>query len=183
MSCADPIPFEMLVGMWAGELAPDDADRVEEHLFTCDVCAAASARLDRLMGALLGGIPPVLSRGLRDRLEARGLKIMDMAFESGVRGHFVFGTELDLMVLALRADLTDARRVDVEIADPGGRVHFAFAHVPFDATRGEVLVACQQHYRYYPLEDVPEFRLYTVAEGGARRCVGSYVIEHVWPAL
>ena len=183
MTCAEPIPFETLVLLWSGELEADAAERVEEHLFACDACAAASTRLDRVMDSLLGQIPPVLSRTLRDQLEARGLSIKDLAFESGTRGRFVFDAELDLMVLALRADLTSARRVDVEIADPDGRVHFAFAHVPFDATRGEVLVACQQHYRYHPVNEAPEFRLYAVSEDGARRRIGSYVIEHVWPAL
>jgi hypothetical protein len=181
MSCADPIPFETLVALWTGELEPAAVERVEDHLFACDSCAASSASLDRLMGSLLGQIPPVLSRGLRDQLAARGLKLTELSFESDKRGRFEFGADLDVVVLALRADLTDARRVDVEIADPDGNVHFSFAHVPF--TRGEVLVACQQHYRDYPVKAAPEFRVYAVDDGGVRRRVGSYVIEHVWPAV
>jgi hypothetical protein len=180
MTCADPIPFETLVALWAGELEAAAAERVEEHVFACDACAASSASLDRLMGSLLGQIPPVLSRALRDRLDARGLRLTEHAFESDRRGRFEFGADLDVVVLALRGDLTDARRVDVEIADPGGQVHLSFANVPFDATRGEVLIACQQHYRDYPLNQAPEFRVYAVGEGGVRRRVGSYVIEHVW---
>jgi hypothetical protein len=181
VSCADPIPFETLVGLWTGEAA--DADRVEDHLFTCDDCAAAAAQLDRLAGALCELVPPVVSRSQRERYEARGLKILDVAFEPGAHGEAFFAPELDLVVFALRGDLGNAQRVDVEIAD-GGIVLFQFLHVPFDAARGEVLVACQQHFRAYQANASgdPEFRVFA-HEGGTRRQVASYVIKHVWPPL
>jgi hypothetical protein len=180
VSCTDPIPFETLVDLWAGELA--DPERVEEHLFECDDCAASSARLDRLLGSLIELVPPVLTRPLRDRLEQRGLKMREIPFEAGARGEAVFDLDLDLLVFALRADLANAQRVDLEVLDSTGKLQFAFAHVPFDAARGEVLIACQQHFRHYPGDDDPEFRVYAVDSGGRRR-VGSYVIRHVWPPL
>lgn len=180
MSCTDPIPFETLVELWTGELV--DAERVEDHLFACDECAAASAQLDRLLGSLLDQVPPVVTRELRDRLERRGLKIHELEFTAGARGEAFFAADLDLLVFALRAELANAERVDLEIADATGHVHFAFLYVPFDASRGEVLVACQQHYRHYPHTRDPEFRIYAV-EAGTRRQVGAYVIKHVWPTL
>jgi hypothetical protein len=180
VTCADPIPFEKLVDLWTGELA--DAESVEDHLFACDDCAAQSAQLDRLVGSLLHLVPPVLTRGLRDRLEARGFKILDMAFEAGAQGEAFFAADLDLLVFALRAELANAQRVDLDVLDGTGHVHFAFTGVPFDPVRGEVLVACQQHFRDYEGEGDPEFRVYAV-EAGARRHVGSYVIKHVWPPL
>jgi hypothetical protein len=180
VSCTDPIPFETLVELWTGELA--DAESVEDHLFACDDCADASEQLDRLIGSLLYLVPPVLTRGLRDRLEGRGLKILDMVFEAGARGEAYFAADLDVLVFALRAELANAQRVDLDVLDGTGQVHFAFTHVPFDAVRGEVLVACQQHFRDYPATGDPEFLIYTV-EAGTRRRVGSYVIKHVWPPL
>jgi hypothetical protein len=180
VTCADPIPFEKLVDLWTGELG--DAESVEDHLFACDHCAAQSAQLDRLIGSLLHLVPPVLTRGLRDRLEERGLKILDMAFDAGARGEAFFAADLDLMVFALRAELANAQRVDLDVLDGTGHVQFAFTAVPFDPVRGEVLVACQQHFRDYPGEGDPEFRIYAV-QAGTRRQVGSYVIKHVWPPL
>lgn len=180
MSCAAPIAFETLVDLWTGDLA--DADRVEDHLFSCDDCAASSAQLDRLLGTMLEVVPPVLTPALRERLEARGMKIRDMAFESGARDEAFFAADLDLLVFALKADLTSAQRVDLEIRDATGTVHLAFMQVPFDAKRGEVLVACQQHYRDLPVDGDPEFRIYAV-EDGTRREAGSYVIKHIWPPL
>jgi hypothetical protein len=180
VSCTRPIPFETLVDLWSGDLS--DSESVEEHIFACDDCAAASAQLDRLIGSLLHLVPPVLTRSLRDRLEAGGLKILEMGFDAGARGEAYFAADLDLLVFALRAELANVQRVDLDVLDGStGQVHFAFTHVPFDASRGEVLVACQQHFRDYPGGD-PEFRIYAV-EAGARRQVGSYVIKHVWPPL
>lgn len=184
MSCASPIPFETLVALWAGELAVDVAEAVEDHLFACDECAARAERLDRPIAALREQVPPVLSRPQRDQLAARGLKILEMAFEPGARGEAVFALELDLLVFALHGELAGASRVDLEIADATGQVRFEHQHVPFDAERGEVLVACQQHYRAYSAmyEGDPEFRL-IAHEAGRRRQVGAYVIKHVWPPL
>jgi hypothetical protein len=180
VNCADPIPFETLVDLWAGALA--DAERVEDHLFACDACAAAAAQLDRLLGSMLGLVPPVLTRTLRDRLEARGLKILELTFEAGARGEAVFARDLDLLVFSLRSELAHAERVDLDVGDETGQVQYAFTHVPFDAARGEVLIACQQHFRDYPGGNDVEFRLYAV-EAGVRRQVGSYAIKHVWPPL
>jgi hypothetical protein len=182
VSCVEPIPFETLVDLWARELADHEAECVEEHIFTCDSCAATSAQLDRLLGSLLYQVPPVITRGLRDRLEQRGLKILDMAFEPGARGEAFFAADLDLLVFTLRAELANAQRVDLEVADSDGQVFYAFTAVPFDAAHGEVLVACQQHFRHYLHIGDPEFRVYAV-EAGTRRRVGSYVIKHIWPPL
>ena len=180
MTCADPIPFETLVDLWTGELAA--VESVEDHLFACDDCAAQSAQLDRLVGSLLYFVPPVLTRGLRDRLEERGLRILDMAFDPGAHGEAYFAADLDLLVFTLRAELANAQRVDLDVLDATGHVHFAFTGVPFDPVRGEVLIACQQHFRDYRSEGDPEFRIYAV-EAGTRRRVGSYIIKHVWPPL
>lgn len=180
MSCASPIPFETLVELWAGECA--DAERIEDHLFTCDFCAASSEQLDRLLGSLLYQVPPVVTRRLRDQLEKRGFKILELAFDAGSRAEAHFAADLDLLVFAFHADFTGVRRVDMDVGDDTGATYFAFSHIPFDPERGEVLVACQQHFRHYQTAHTPEFRLYAV-DGETRRPIGSYVIDHIWPPL
>jgi hypothetical protein len=174
MSC--PIPFETLVALWAGEAD----DSVEEHLFECDTCAANAAQLDSLLGAMLEMIPPIVSHAQREQLAARGLVLRDLAFEPGDHKEAFFAPELDVFVFKLRGDLAAAERVDVEIVVP--YLHVELPYVPFDAARGEVLVACQQHFRVFQQNDVdvPEFRVFAHS-GGTRRHVGSYFIKHVWP--
>jgi len=176
MTC--PVPFETLVALWAREL--DDGDAVEEHLFACERCAATVAQLDRLLGGMLELIPPVVSHAQRDHLVQRGLTLQEQTFRPGDRGEAFFAPELDVYVFRLRADLATAQRVDLEIGTTS--IRFEFEHVPFDAARGEVLVACQQHFKAFqqPNEPDPVFRVY-VYEAGTRREVGSYTIKHVWP--
>src|SRR5258708_23851012 len=120
--------------MWAGELA--DAEGVEDHLFACDHCAAASAQLDRLIDALLSSVPPVLTRGLRDRLEERGLKILNVMFEAGARGEAYFASDLDILVFELRAEIAIAKCVDLVDLDGSGQHHFSYTTIPLHKTRG-----------------------------------------------
>ena len=51
------------------------------------------------------------------------------------------------------------------------------SHVPFDAERGEVLIACQQHYMgVFP--PMSWFRLFAV-ENEDKRSLGEYIVDHV----
>ena len=63
-----------------------------------------------------------------------------------------------------------------------GHVVIDQLHVPFDAKRGEVLVACQRHFRVFQEMHAgdPVFRVFA-SEGSTRRLLSSYTIKHVWP--
>jgi hypothetical protein len=177
-TCSKPIPFEMLVALSTGDLPPDEAATVEEHIFSCDDCAAASDRLARLVGGIRELIPPMLSHALRDRLVARGTRVLHTPVEASIPARARYAPDVDLLVHVLRADLSRADRVDVELVTPEGVALLQFEHVPFDAKGGEVLIACQRHYEgMFP--DDPIFRLHAV-EGGERRCVGDYFVHHEW---
>lgn len=177
--CSEPTPFETLVALWTGELTAERALEVEEHLFTCDHCAAASDRLAALVAGLREAIPPVISHAQRDRLVAQGTRVRHTPVRLGVSATAVFASDVDLLVHVLAADLSRADRVDVELVTPDGVSRMAFEHVPFDASAGEILIACQRHYQgMFPAE--PFFRVHAV-EAGERRRVGDYRVHHVWP--
>jgi len=90
-----------------------------------------------------------------------------------------FTPAVDLLVHALHADLSNADRVDVEIASPTGEPRYTLEAVPFDRQKGEVLIACARHYEpMFPAGD-PIFSVHAV-EAGERRAVGDYVVAHVW---
>jgi hypothetical protein len=175
-----PIPFETLAALWAGELASEDADSIEAHLFSCDECAATAHQLDRLLGTLYELIPPVLSRPHVERLVAKGTRVKELQITQPTGNEAVFTPDLDLIVFALHADMAGADRVDVEMHDAAGTPHLRFYHVPFDVTRGEVLVACQRHYEAYDsLLGAGRFKVFAYT-AGQRREVGSFAIKHVW---
>ena len=49
---ACPDAFEALCTLWTGERTQAERDAIEEHIFTCDECAAKAERLASLLGGL-----------------------------------------------------------------------------------------------------------------------------------
>jgi hypothetical protein len=81
----------------------------------------------------------------------------------------------------LHGDLSRAEQVDVELLAPDGP-RTIMEHAPFDAQKGEILLACQRHYQHmFPADVQPAFRVHAV-EAGARHHVGDYLVIHVWDA-
>jgi hypothetical protein len=174
------VPFETLVALWAGELGGAESEAVEEHLFGCDDCARASERLGTLVAGLRQIIPPVISHAHRDRLAAAGMRIRHTPVEAGVDADAHFAADVDLLVHVLKGNLGGADRVDVECLDPAGVSRLQLAHVPFDPSSGEVLIACQRHYQHEgALTSDPVFQVYAY-EGEVRRQVGRYFVRHHW---
>lgn len=174
-----PIPFETLVALWAGELAPDIAVPIEEHLFSCDECSTSSTQLGHLLSGLRDVIPPVISHAHKERLVAAGLRVKELVIASPT-AEAEFGSDLDLYIFALQAPVADAERVDLELWDEKGTPQAQFLAVPFDASRGEVLVACQRHYQAFnELLGAGAFRLFAHKDG-ERRQVGCFSIKHIW---
>jgi hypothetical protein len=176
MTC--PIPFEALVAWVAGELPGSDATYVEEHIFSCDACAAASERVTRLTGGLRETIPWVISRRQYDRLLDGGTRIRVTPVEPGRTPRARFTPDVDLLVHALRGDFSRAERVDIEVFSPDRTKRVVLEHVPFDRTAGEVLIACQRHYQGLFGGD-PIFSVHTI-EGQERTPMGEYIVQHEW---
>jgi len=174
--------FETLVALWAGELAEAEAARVDDHLFSCDACAAASERLAHVVGGLRAKLPFVISHAHQKRLVSSGTRMLVTPLDPGVdptnRKRARFAPDVDLLIFALRADISRATRVDVDIASPTGSPGYALEDVPFDREKGEILVACQRHFEgMFPAD--PIFTVHAV-ESGERRPLGQYVVTHVW---
>ena len=135
MTC--PIPFETLVAWVAGELPDPDATTVEEHIFSCDACAAAAERITRITGGLRERIPWVISRRQYDRLVDGRTRIRLTQVEPGRMPRARFTPEVDLLVHALRGDFSRADRVDIDVFSPDRTKHVLIEHVPFDPQAGE----------------------------------------------
>jgi hypothetical protein len=176
-TCAHPLPFETLAALWSDPDAEGSAE-VEQHLFACDECAARSHKLAKLVGGLRESIPAVISHDHRDRLVRGGRRIRNTLVDPRVEVHAHFTRDVDLLVHVLRGDLSKAEHVDVDVVLPDGSLFLRLEHVPFDAKAGEVLIACQRHYRELRDGD-PRFRVHAV-EGGVRRSVGEYLVVHHW---
>jgi anti-sigma factor RsiW len=151
-ACPNPIPWDILVDYWAGDLARVEGERIEEHLFGCGACTAEAARVAAVTEALREMIPPVLSRERLERLRATGVRMRENEFVPGERREVAFAADADLMIHRLGGlDLSGADRVTCRIvAESTGAPMAALGEVPFERDEGAVLIACQRHFAAFP---------------------------------
>jgi hypothetical protein len=180
-SCAHPIPWATLVDYWAGELGEAETATLDEHLFGCAACSATSARVAAVTEAVREALPAVVSRARVDRLRASGLRVRENAFRPEVRSEVDFTRDTDLLIHRLEGlPLTDAARVDIRItSESTGALVSTLDSVPFDATEGTVLVACQRHYIALPHDTVMTLSIHAPS---APPRTARYTILHRWEA-
>lgn len=176
-SCLAPLPWETLVDYWAGELAGDEVDAVEEHLFGCAECSASSARIAAIAGGVRSLLPPFLARADVEALRARGLRVEENPCAAGERHEAVFARDLDVLLHRLGGlELADAVSVDVQIAaESSGEVLVDAKGVPFERAEGAVLVACQRHFAALPPDIVFDVH---VRDGAGARRTSRFAVPH-----
>jgi anti-sigma factor RsiW len=177
--CRSPIAFETLVAYWADDLEPLESVRVEEHLIGCATCTAASARVAAIREAVRTQIPPVVSREAVGKLRERGLRILENPLRPGERKQAVFLASIDILLHRLGGlDLSSATRVGVTVSvEETGDVVFRDDDAPFDREAGEVLIACQKHFRSFPPNIVIAIRS---SDEHGNQSEASYAIPHVF---
>jgi anti-sigma factor RsiW len=177
MTCLTPIAWEDLVLYWAGDLAPEKTERLDEHLMGCAACSAQSARVAAVVQGVRELIPPVVTRASLARLRARGTRIEENTFFPG-RQSVVFHSGVDLLVHRLAgADLSGAARVRVAVrVESTGALLVEDPNAPFDAKDG-VLIACQRHFADLPPDVL--FEVTAIDASGTER-TARYAIPHVF---
>ena len=158
-TCGKPIPLGGLLDYLEGELPESDDQELESHLFRCAICSSEAERLAGLLTSIADAAPTILSPSRFAGLEREGRieRINDMT--PGQTAEVLFPESGRLLVHRLGGiDLGSARRVDIDVfesadsadsadsAESGRQALLHFEDVPFDAERGEVLVACQRHF-------------------------------------
>jgi len=166
------------VAAWTlDELAPDAAEAFEEHYFGCDACLAQASEMRRLITELGAALPPILTGERRRALAAShpGHSVVDV--HPGETAALTLGTAAPVGLWVMHAPLAGVERVDVDARDPSGAALFSLKDVPFDATRGEVVLACQLHYRGLTGSGRVQVTLTATDVRGAV-AESAYVLEH-----
>jgi hypothetical protein len=174
MNC--PIPHEVLVRYWAGDVSDDEIDTIEEHVFGCAACFEASSRVAALGRAIAEVIPPVAIGRDIVLAEARGVRHATNDIRPGVATETWLRAGTDLLVHRLLGDLEDVVRISVDIVLPDGSRLLSFGDVPFEPSAGAVLIACQRHFveRFPPDVDIVVRRTHRAG----RESVDSYTVLH-----
>lgn len=178
--CTTPLSFEQLVDYFTIELDAAASEAIEEHVFACGRCAAELDRVERIVAAFRGQLPPVISTEQLAELRAEGHEIRESTFLPGERREVRFERGLDFMIHRLGGlALGDASRVSVTVRteSTGDVVHIEH-FAPFDRSRGEVLIACQKHFAAMPHDVVFDVRVHSPS--AAVPAVATYSIPHVF---
>ena len=123
-----------------------EVDGIEEHLFSCDDCSARLAAMSSLgagLSALVrrGHVAGVVSRSLLNRIQRDGVQVRLYSLSPGERVPCAAFPGDDLMVLALRADLSGSESVTLSLTDDDDAVVGQAADIPVGRGDGEILWA------------------------------------------
>jgi hypothetical protein len=173
--CPTPISDEVLTAYWAADVDQETLFQVEEHIFSCDSCAEALARISAVAESIRSLLPPVLKREQLEGLRGRGLRIVENPIMPGERAPCVFAREVDVLLHVLKGvELHPATEVTVSVLDEesGSRL-LDLPSATFEAGSGEVLIACQRHFVAFPPNIIFEIRAQEPM--GAERVTRYYV--------
>ena len=175
--CTTPASFPSLCDYFAGDLPEAEQEALELHLLGCASCAAEAERVSGLTEALRASIPPVVGPEHLARLRQRGVRIVDNPMQPGEVKDVVFPRSAEVLLQRLCGlSLARATRVSLRLsAEHGGATMLELAEAPFDRVRGEVLVACQQHFASFPHAVVLEVR---ALDDDGREHGARYVVHH-----
>lgn len=177
------IPFDKLSGWALGELAEEEAEEVEEHLFGCDDCARVASLLTSLrepIAALVrdGRLRFAMTGALLERVAADALPVRRYVIEPG--GTVPCSADLTQVyaITQLNADLSGLTRVSARVVMPDGTVVETIEDVPFDARQGAVVMTEQgDMVRSWPTMLI-EVQLVGFDADGASRPLGTYRLSH-----
>ena len=172
---------ETLAAYWLRELSEADELALEQHLFGCETCTAASARMAALPRALAFAVPPVITSAEGARLQALDPRIARTPVALGGRGVADFSQGAEAQLIVLEADLRGAEQIEVTVCARDGTPLLPPRIAPVDAETGTITVACRDYYLTsgaVPLEITLRVEAITA---GKRQPIGTFDIDHVLP--
>jgi Putative zinc-finger len=133
------VSTESILDYIVGDLADPEGAALEEHLFVCEACAAATAELvetARALGPALesGKTRVVATEGLLAQLERQGVRLRHYHVDPGGRIQCTVAGEDVFVVAHYTADFAGLERVDVLVTDEGGVTLTHMKDVPVDPT-------------------------------------------------
>ncbi len=176
-SCPAPLSSGELLDYLSDAHGETDEDRVESHLFRCADCSSEAEWLTGLVASVAVAVPPVLTPSRLAALEREGRIEAINPMIPGQTAKVSYPESGRLLVHRLGgADLSGARRIDLDLSASSGETFWHLEDVPFDPARGAVLVACQRHFAdLFPRDIV--FSL-EVVSGDGHEAVARYTVHH-----
>lgn len=169
--------LETLAAWIEGLEMPSESEALDLHLLECSECSAQAERMQQLVAALRAALPPILTEARHRALVASHSSLPATHVQPGETAVLRLSSSESVGVWVMHCDLTGVTRVDVEARGELGQLLFELRDVPFDAERGQVLLACQLHYRSLPEVHRMRTTLRAASDGGPRE-LGGYILNH-----
>jgi hypothetical protein len=167
---------------WAGELAPGDQERIEEHVFQCQACAAALAQGEALARGLRtlvrsGRFQSMISESVLNRLARDGARVRTFAVSPGDVVPCAVWDDDELVVTRLRGDLSGVDAVSVVTTLANGEELSRSEGIAVRPGQQELITAISAEWlRGLPATTVT-MRV-TAMRAGEGRLLGEYTLEH-----
>ena len=178
MKCHLSISPDDLARFWLGDLDERDAATLEDHVFECTACHEVILGFAEIANGVRVAIsfdrlPPLPTPERLAELRASGMRLVVLNVAPGdvVTRHM--DLEVDGIVYLLHAPLSAVAEVDLEICSPAGERFLLVPSVPFDRTKGEIVLACGRH----TAQVVPE-SLIRLFDGKKKNLLAEYRLVH-----
>jgi hypothetical protein len=178
VKCHLSIGLDELARFWLGDLDEQAATTLEDHVFECTACHEVLHGLAAIgdgvrVAMTFDRLPPLPTPERLAELRAGGMRLIVVNLAPGdvVTRHM--DRELDGIVYVLHAPVSAVARIDLEICSPAGERFMLVPSVPFDRTKGEVLLACGRHTAEVAPESV--IRLF---DGKEKNFLAEYRLVH-----
>jgi len=144
VTCTTPLALDALVAWWARDAAPDEAARVEDHVFACDACAARLAALADLAAGIAalartGALGLVTTSATIDRLRVDGVGLRTYRLGPGEHVLCTVTAADDYIVSWLETDAPPDAALAVDVLLAGSSLA-RFDGCPVDRAHGAVIV-------------------------------------------
>ena len=174
------IAFEQLLMLVEGELDPDGAAKVDEHIIECGACASTFERLYRLAPVLdeivrSGGMAFPVTESLADDLRKAGLISRSYRIAPDAIVPCTVTAEDIYALTTVEVDLRGVERLNVVVTLPMGPLRMQ--DVPFAPGSGVVSWIAQSSR----LRLLPNTRVTVdvfAEEAGGERKLGRYMLDH-----
>jgi hypothetical protein len=178
VKCDRSIHPDELARLWLGDLDEGEATTLEEHAFECSACNDVLHELAAIGTGVRAAmtferLPPLPTPEQLAKLRASGMRLVDLDVSPGDVAVRPMDLAVDGIVYLLHAPLANVAQVDLEICSPTGERFLLVPGVPFDRTKGEVVLACGRHVA----EVAPE-SLIRLIDGNEKNLLAEYRLVH-----
>jgi hypothetical protein len=131
---------------WTADIAADDIERIEAHVFACSACTELLADADLLRRGIgdvarTGGFQAFITDSLLNQFARDGVRVRTYAMDAGGSVQCAVWDDDDVLVTRLRADFSGVSAVDAVLRLESGEEWGRTSDVPVPAGSRELIMA------------------------------------------